>query len=303
MADKVLSIRQSLVFSETGDWNQVFQSLADTIVFTENAHTVPFRALFRQTLAFTQTRFEPKFGNRTIPITQSLTFKQVGQPRALDVQCYQNIFFTQFARTKSDVEQSLSITQTLSVNKADDIDLDFIVFTEQALYRVLKNTIRSDTLVFQHSVKIYKPTQFYVDPTIPTEVEKLYDVSFPDHRTKIIQLTYGTLTIKVPAPEIGDTDKIERTRIARYTRGGDYWTYSDPIWPETQSLSYRFSFLSRSIIDSMKEFCRKTIGQTIVLTDYENRTWNVVINTPAFEYEQTGRNNYTASLEFQGIKI
>lgn len=203
---------------------------------------------------------------------------------------YQNISFYQYASING-IYQELAFIETVSVYRGGLV-AEGIVFVEQGNVILNKRIIQHDTIIFREQAHLFKESSFYIQPTIPT-------IS----KSKSITLSYNTLSITVRAPELGDTDGIDEVRINRLSRGGDLIVYSDPNWPRTESLSYRFSFLTTHEITQLKDFVHATIGQSILLVDYDGLSWSVIITNPDFEFDQTSKNNYTATLEFEGIKL
>jgi hypothetical protein len=114
-----------------------------------------------------------------------------------------------------------------------------------------------------------------------------------------IILTQGSRSVTLRNPDFGDTDTIESRRIQRKNRGGDLIMYRDPQWPKTETLTFEFSYLKRTDLMSLLEFIKATLGQNVVLTDYNGRTFTGIIITPSEELAQAGRENFTAKFSFQ----
>ncbi len=115
----------------------------------------------------------------------------------------------------------------------------------------------------------------------------------------MITLTKGALSLTLRNPDFGDTDAIEARRIQRRTRGGDLIMFRDPQWPKTETLTYEFSYLTQQNLTDLSVFIQETLGQDIMLTDYNGQTYTAIIITPSEELVQSGRHNYTTRLTFQ----
>lgn len=317
MADKTISIEQILTFAVFGTFNRITESLSDTIEFVETIHTKPIRLVIKDIIKFNQT-YATKYGNRNVFLNQTLLFQQVGGTKDLNISLYENIFFTQYAQPRPTLSQSLIFSENIQHFKGGDL-ADLLTFTETRSYKLVRIFIFNDTLIFTHYIPFYKNNVHFINPGIPPAYIPSFTVPIPikipptdplinptitlpniPYKKQYITLTLGNNSIKISAPEIGDSYKLEDTRIFRNTRNGDLLLYSDPIWPKIQTFNYRFSFLTITEIQLLKSFIKKTIGSTITLLDYENNNWQVIITTTELEYEQTGKNNYTTNIELQG---
>lgn len=117
----------------------------------------------------------------------------------------------------------------------------------------------------------------------------------------MITLSYEQYSITLRNPDFSNTEDLEISRINRKSRGGDLLMFRDPIWPVTQNLNYKFSFLKQSDLNNLLHFMDLTLGQTVTLVDYEGRTWTGIIITPGSEVSQPERQDFAAQFQFQGI--
>lgn len=116
----------------------------------------------------------------------------------------------------------------------------------------------------------------------------------------MINLSYGTLVVGLRNPDFGDKETVETRRISRKTRGGDLQVYRDSMWPRTATYMYAWSYLKQNDLYALLYFMRETLGQQIVIIDYQGRTLTpCIITTPANEVSQDGREDYKASFTFQ----
>ena len=115
-----------------------------------------------------------------------------------------------------------------------------------------------------------------------------------------ITLVSGTTVVELRDPDFGNQLKVEITRINRKSRGGDQIIYKDLAWPITKTISYKFSYLSQTDVYNLMNFINLTLGQNILLIDFETRSWIGVIITPAAKITQPEREGFSAQFEFQG---
>ena len=184
---------------------------------------------------------------------------------------------TQSATASFEYSNTLTITQTVAPNLA------------------LGRT-NSQTLTLGSFVAVFK-----------TDAVNVYSITVPDpiHPTPII-LTFGSESITLKIPEIGDSDKIEVDRVQAQTRGGDLIIFRDPEWPITEILKYKITNMIRHQADELLNFFQDSIGSLITLVDYQGVSWQGVILTPDAEVTCTSDFNcgsYDIEFEFQGTKI
>ena len=120
--------------------------------------------------------------------------------------------------------------------------------------------------------------------------------------TNITSLTLqgpGATTLVLRAPKFGNSEKLQFTRIGRYSRGGDLTVFMDPMWPRTDVFHFDFEYLSEAQVDALLIFYNSTLGRTIQLTDSNSRQWNGYIITPDGPIIQPKVHGYSASFDFQ----
>ncbi len=129
---------------------------------------------------------------------------------------------------------------------------------------------------------------------------------FPSSPSNVI-LTFGTKTMTLRPPILGDMNSLEHAKINRRTRGGELIVFRDPSWPRTEKLHYRFENVSEKSAKDFLEFVDASLGQDITLTDYEGFNWTGIIVNPESIIEQIMRGKhyecdlpFAFDLEFQG---
>jgi hypothetical protein len=100
-------------------------------------------------------------------------------------------------------------------------------------------------------------------------------------------------------PDFGDSDSYEPFRVSRESRGGDLQVYQDPMWPTTEVLSFKFSYLDPDVVEDLLVFLKATAGAEITLKDHFGRTWQGFVITPAGDVVQEKRTTKTAAFKFQ----
>lgn len=79
-------------------------------------------------------------------------------------------------------------------------------------------------------------------------------------------ITVGTVTL--PNPEFNDIRLYAKQRVFRETQGGTLHSYSDAAWPTTETLKYRFTWLTETQRDDLFAFFEANLGKVITLVDY-----------------------------------
>ncbi len=115
-----------------------------------------------------------------------------------------------------------------------------------------------------------------------------------------ISLTYGSTILTLRNPDFGNSHRLEMARINRKTRGGDLRIKRDPMWPESEILTFKFSYLKESDTLKLLHFYEQSLGKDVVLVDYEGRSWTgIITNKPTIG--EGSKNNFTTDIVFQGI--
>ena len=164
----------------------------------------------------------------------------------------------------------------------------------------------TDTLVIKDSVSYFMASSTWVNPAapIPTPPGNPGTPGFPwdpgnPRVAGKITLTFGSTTVNLRFPDFGDTDSYDPYRISRKSRGGDLQIFQDPMWPTTEVLSFKFSFLDPTDVSALIDFLKTSAGQSITLLDHFGRTWHGFIITPAGDVINDKRTTSTAAFKFQ----
>lgn len=102
------------------------------------------------------------------------------------------------------------------------------------------------------------------------------------------------------APNLGNKDRLQFSRINRETRGGTLVVFADPIWPTMQVLVLSFSGLRRTEGLALLTFLAAHLGEEIGLVDWESRYWQGVVTTTTDPVVEDSVDSFSASFEFEG---
>ena len=279
---KIINVVDKLSFVQTGDDHEPQEQIKDDLNFTQAART---------TIS----------GTRHISDTLSLSDKAFHNQTG---SAYQNLSFVQTvyggAGQWPGVNQELDFTESVS---AVSTKLTFHILTFQEkirLNRIFGQTV-NQTLSFNQHAVIYKEEVSWISPdavipNIPTN----YKAVMQANQTLSVTLV-GVGTIILPAPDFNNTEDYGQTRISRQPRGGELIVFRDPIWPDEDDLSMKFSYLSQSQVRLLEAFSYANLGLPVTMTDFEGNTQTVVITNPEIVITQAGRFNYTAELKVMKV--
>jgi hypothetical protein len=115
-------------------------------------------------------------------------------------------------------------------------------------------------------------------------------------------------TLSMRSPETDDRRKIGFQRVNRETRGGELGVYRDPAWPDVQTLGFTIVALADGVncpdkINALLAFFQSTLGQEILIHDWEGITWRGVVTTPNETAVEDQSHWWTMSFEFEGIEL
>ncbi|MHA1950974.1 MAG: hypothetical protein ACW987_14005 [Candidatus Thorarchaeota archaeon] len=110
-------------------------------------------------------------------------------------------------------------------------------------------------------------------------------------------------TLDLRAPDFGNRERLEATRIQRESVGGTLNIFADLMWPKVHTLQMQFSALSEIQAHGLLAFTERWVGQEIGIYDYEQRIWKGIITNPQEAVIQDGRCNYSATLEIEAQRV
>lgn len=246
-----------------------------------------------------------------LSISQLIVFEDFVFPRILTLSISQTIEFTQHAAKIKPLDiidtlflwQSISFPDyfniTQSLNLIQDLEIQASRGIRQTLF--LNQSVIINIIKFENIIQNLDLEQFVTFYKIDCEFVGTGAIILTEPNT--ITLTYGTLILILPNPQVGDARGLESARINQRTRGGDLILFRDPQWPQTRTLRFGFTHLSEKQKSDLLHFLEMSLADTITITDYEGRIWQGVIRTPIANVIQEGQFNYQAEFEFEGDLI
>lgn len=229
-----------------------------------------------------------------IPVANVLTLTQVmGQTYSIDLGHFLAISQVAANVNPQEVIQGLAITQNVVPSRALE---NTLTVTQAVTFTATYSEVLVSSLDITQQVSFFK-----------TDAVDIYNISVPIPIDPVpVILSYGSTTLTLKIPEIGDSDKIDVRRVQEQTRGGDLIIFRDPIWSITETLKYKFINLTRLRSQELLAFFRDTIGLSVQLTDHQGIVWNGIITTPQADVICNNDNNcgsYEVEFEFQGVQI
>ena len=109
--------------------------------------------------------------------------------------------------------------------------------------------------------------------------------------------------IDLRAPNFGNRERLQSTRINRQSAGGTLQVFADPMWPKVHQLVMQFSALKATQARALLDFIERHVGAEIGLVDHERRVWRVVITNPDEAIVQDGREKFSATLEMEASRV
>lgn len=107
--------------------------------------------------------------------------------------------------------------------------------------------------------------------------------------------------ISLPSPRLGDRIKLNLNTV--YKRMMDASVVSYIKGPVIQTFELEFEYLNRPKVVEFIRFLGINAGQSIIYTDYNNRTWKGrIINFPSEAVHVAPRNN-NVQIVFEGVSV
>lgn len=277
-----------LTFTESHSNNPFGRQVLDQLLFTETDHVnLKSRSgsdllLFRETSVLGKTL--KKSGSDT------LVFVESASPRVYVFSEVENILFIEnHSGYVGDVgSDTLVFVETNDVQVVK-ISSDTLVFVETNSVIKVRNLSGSDTLLFVEGNSVFKPTKkFIANPATLGSSD--------------IRLKFGSTQHTFRKYLFGNSESVNYSRINRKSAGGDIIVAaaSDNV---VTTLAFTIRMLSCDDLAVLQQFLHDTVGQIIEFRDHENNNWEGVVVTPNNPQSQTGRNTYSLSLEFQGVRV
>src|SRR5687768_4278021 len=107
-------------------------------------------------------------------------------------------------------------------------------------------------------------------------------------------LTFGSVEVILPSPELGNTDTSSGTIIKKLSRGGERILFAAPYWPKQREVELEFKTLTKADIGNLEQFMKLSLGQEISISDHEEIEHSGIITT-VFEYQENRDCDYSTT--------
>lgn len=249
------------------------------------------------------------------PIQSTLMLLQyAGHGR--NVAVTQTLVLVSTARRFTGGYHTLGLTQTTQVGKGGDVDDDaeWLGLTDTVTVQAVLRRGLTDELNLEQAVS-YIRIDGGIENRYCPQVGSTTSINAPaPPPTSLAALTPGvtarfqlcypavspTDILSLRAPEFGNKDRLQFTRIKRESRGGTLKVYARSSWPKQQVQVIQISGLAAAQAQSVLAFMENHLGVEIGIMDWEARYWKGVITTPNEPAVADGRDSFTISFTFEG---
>ena len=212
---------------------------------------------------------------------------------------------------RNKVDHTLAFTQTINAGKSKQVTSNLgivpILHVQGLFHRHVIHDLglvhsgAFESLVGPCQRKQYEPqVGFTTDTTVllpsatpPTLSDATLTLTFP--------YVSPTNTLVLRNSEFGNKDTLNFNRINRTTRGGALVVFADSEWPKTQTLAVTLNSLTPAQADDLLTFFDQSLGLEVGLLDHEGRLWRGIITNPDSPIANPGRDDHSASFEFEGV--
>lgn len=181
-----------------------------------------------------------------------------------------------------------------------NIALSDIGISHSVTYTLTKGTTECDYSPFVGETS---------DPGAPTPPSGSLPVQSYDPTTtrfKLVIPAFGDLgggsprdSLVLRAPDFGNREGVQTSRVNRETRGGTLLIHRDPQWPQFYKMTAQFSALDEPAARKLLRFMEDHLGLEVGVQDHEGRTWRGTIMNPDEAIVHDGRGKWSATLEFE----
>ena len=260
---KVLNASDALVISENLGYNIHFESIAERLILT---HEVALNKIVH------------------LNVAEHVAIAEDAQPRVHVLDIFEIMAISEYANNRN-VGDRLIITE-LAAGRTNKAIFDSLVIKEALSSKFTYNLHIAEVLAIVEGA-----TGDTLGVCIP-------GVQINTHLVTFTSYVNGNQLI-LPAPNFDNVERFEWNRVNKKTRGGDLIIYRDPIWPKAQTLIYKWNYLQAKQRETALLFLRRTLGQLLLLVDYEGREFVGVIKNPDAEFSQQQRFANTVSIQFE----
>ncbi len=264
----------------------VTQTLSLSQDVTKNIRTRAIEHLFKMN---DQATVRTSVKNITVAQTLGLSQRSQKTPIVLEAFDFFFPYHTASAGRGGDAASILRLTQTVSVFKPTPAR-NTLALTQAVGLRIVRHLIVAQTFVLRN-----KANYFIYD------VNRQVAINYPPQTpSQTVRFVYNGYTLEIPAPDFGNTLKLEFSRVSQKTRGNDSIIFRPDIWPRSRILTLAFSYLTRVQAQQFKYLLSVSLGRELDYYDHIGRQWRGVILTPGAAVQETMRNVCSVQIEFQG---
>lgn len=115
-------------------------------------------------------------------------------------------------------------------------------------------------------------------------------------------LATATQSVSLRNPETDDRGRFAFQRVNRETLGGSLDIYADESWDQSTTLLFSVVAIKAALLETLQQFLEDTVGEEIVLHDWEGVNWRGVVTTPSESAVEDGEGYWTLAFEFVGVR-
>jgi hypothetical protein len=230
---------------------------------------------------------------KNLSVNQKLGLEQSATKSSIELSAFNGFIFWHSARTVEweQLRQDVGLTQTVSVDNCTPT-VNPLTLGQTVGVQLIRNILVEQSLLLSGVSSVYRDDSSFI-----------FFVSPPTVPTVKCRFTYGAFTFDVRKPDFDNSKTLSYTRLNRRSRGGDLIIYRYSGWPASITLKMKFSTLSETDKNNFLTLFKVSIGRQIVYRDYLGQDWAGIIMNPATDVQQTGRGQWTVSIELQGVKV
>lgn len=207
------------------------------------------------------------------------------------------------------IESVIEVTQSVAVEvkyqPRSILEITQTAVPQLKLNRAVSSTINvAQTVAYEIIDKFNRCTYSpfigsSTDPDAPTPPAVIPPIT---SLADIFVMERGANVLTLRLPQLGNRDRLDFTRVHRESRGGRLEVFADPIWPKTENMQLTFIGMCATEIDDVLTFISNTLGQEIIIHDWENRSWYGYITNPTATAVRDTKDTFTIALELDVIE-
>jgi hypothetical protein len=200
------------------------------------------------------------------------------------------------------VEDALSLLQTISAGQGDDSEQSLNLSHSVVLNAIWRRSVTHDNFI-RDGFTYYKDSKCARKRYSPFEGG---DAAMPEKRLQfksnftLESLSGPYLSVVLRNPEMDNRDRLGFNRVNRETSGGELNVFVDPVWAKVNTLLFTIVAVKREKIAALQSFFQETLGHEVKLSDWSGAQWRGIITTPNETATEDSDGYWTVSFEFEG---